>query len=75
MKRLMTLLLAVALFSLTSAYAQYEVRGTVVDTDGLTVIGATVLQQGTSNGTTTDLDGRFTLRVPSGESLLEVSCM
>lgn len=75
MKRLMTLLLAVALFSLTSAYAQYEVRGTVVDTDGLTVIGATVLQQGTSNGTTTDLDGRFTLRVPSGETLLEVSYM
>ncbi|NLK79526.1 MAG: TonB-dependent receptor [Bacteroidales bacterium] len=71
----MTLLLAVALFSLTSAYAQYEVRGTVVDTDGLTVIGATVLQQGTSNGTTTDLDGRFTLRVPSGETLLEVSYM
>ncbi len=73
MKRLMTLLLAVTLFSLTSAYAQYEVRGTVVDTDGLTVIGATVLQQGTSNGVTTDLDGRFTITVPSGETLLEIS--
>ncbi|NLA16186.1 MAG: TonB-dependent receptor [Bacteroidales bacterium] len=69
----MTLLLAVTLFSLTSAYAQYEVRGTVVDTDGLTVIGATVLQQGTSNGVTTDLDGRFTITVPSGETLLEIS--
>lgn len=38
MKRLMTFLLAVSLFSLTSAYAQYEVRGTVVDVNDLAVI-------------------------------------
>lgn len=64
MKRLMTLLLAVTLFSLTSAYAQYEVKGIVVDEHNWSVIGATVLQQGTTNGTTTNLDGEFTLRVP-----------
>ncbi|MFA6651845.1 MAG: carboxypeptidase-like regulatory domain-containing protein, partial [Bacteroidales bacterium] len=68
MKRLMTFLLAVSLFSLTSAYAQYEVRGTVVDVNDLAVIGATVLQQGTTNGVTTDLDGNFTLTVPSPET-------
>ena len=73
MKRLMTFLLAVTLFSVTSVYAQYEVRGTVVDVNGEAVIAATVLQQGTSNGVTTDLDGQFTLRVPSPETLLEIS--
>ena len=66
-------MLAVTLFSLTSAYAQYEVRGTVVDINDEAVIGATVLQQGTSNGVTTDLDGMFALTVPSPETLLEVS--
>ena len=73
MKRLMTFLLAVTLFSVTSVYAQYEVRGTVVDVNGEAVIAATVLQQGTSYGVTTDLDGQFTLRVPSPETLLEIS--
>jgi len=73
MKRLMTFLLAVSLFSLTSAYAQYEVRGTVVDVNDLAVIGATVLEQGTTNGVTTDLDGNFTLTVPSPETMLEIS--
>lgn len=75
MKRLMTFLLAVTLFSLTLAYAQYEVKGLVVDEHNWSVIGATVLQQGTTNGTTTDLDGAFTLRVPSPETLLEISYM
>ena len=75
MKRLMTLLLAVTLFSLTSAYAQYEVKGIVVDEHNWSVIGATVLQQGTTNGTTTNLDGEFTLRVPSPETMLEISYM
>ncbi|MDD5732914.1 MAG: TonB-dependent receptor plug domain-containing protein, partial [Bacteroidales bacterium] len=73
MKRLMTFLLAVTLFSVTSAYAQYKVSGTVVDVNGEAVIAATVLQQGTSYGVTTDLDGGFTLTVPSPETLLEIS--
>ncbi|MCK9347195.1 MAG: carboxypeptidase-like regulatory domain-containing protein, partial [Bacteroidales bacterium] len=73
MKRLMTFLLAVTLCSLTSAYAQYEVRGTVVDINDQAVIGATVLEQGTRNGVTTDLDGQFALTVPSPETLLEIS--
>lgn len=68
-------MLAVTLFSLTLAYAQYEVKGLVVDEHNWSVIGATVLQQGTTNGTTTDLDGAFTLRVPSPETLLEISYM
>lgn len=37
------------------------VKGTVVDTNGEPVIGASVLVKGTSNGTITDIDGNFTL--------------
>ena len=50
-------------FSLTS-YAQ-EVSGVVLDDDGDPLIGANVLEQGTYNGTVTDLDGTFTLSVKS----------
>ena len=48
----------------TLAYAQdITVNGTVVDDTGEPVIGATVMVEGTSNGTTTDLDGNFSLKV------------
>ena len=48
------------------------ITGTVLDADGLSVIGASVLVEGTTSGTTTDFDGNFTLTVPEG-SVLEVS--
>lgn len=51
------------------------VSGTVVDTDGLPVPGAAVIEKGTSNGTTTDLDGRFSLAVSGPEAFLEVNCL
>ncbi len=38
------------------------VSGTVYDDEGLPVIGANVLEEGTTNGTITDVDGKFTLR-------------
>lgn len=39
------------------------ISGTVADSNGDPVVGANVLEKGTSNGTITDLDGRFTLSV------------
>ena len=45
------------------------VSGTVVDADG-PVIGATVLEKGTTNGTVTDIDGNFTLNVQPGATLV-----
>ena len=48
------------------------VQGTVTDEAGETLIGATVQQKGTSNGTVTDFDGNFTLTVPSN-AILSVS--
>ena len=45
----------------TIMYAQSEIKGTVNDAMG-PVIGATVMEKGTSNGTVTDFDGNFTLK-------------
>ena len=42
-----------------------KVQGVVKDQTGEAVIGATVMQKGTSNGTITDIDGNFSLSVPS----------
>ena len=53
-----------------SAIAQNViVKGVVKDADGLSVIGASVLQKGTLNGVTTDADGAFQLTVPSNATL------
>lgn len=65
-------LLMITLFSVfvTGAYAQSRtVTGTVADKAGVPVIGASVLEKGTTNGTITDLDGNFTLTVPANATL------
>lgn len=50
------------------------VTGTVTDATGEPVIGASVVEKGTkSNGTITDMNGNFTLRVTSAEVELEIS--
>lgn len=41
------------------------VTGTVLDADGIPVIGANVIVKGTTNGTITDFDGKFSLEVPA----------
>ena len=48
------------------------VTGTVTDVQKEPLIGAAVMQKGTSNGTATDIDGNFTLTVPQG-AVLEFS--
>jgi len=50
--------------------AQITVRGTVVDKNGEPVPGASVVQKGTTNGVNTDIDGKFTLRVDGGSTLV-----
>lgn len=52
------------------AFAQnITVKGTVKDGAGETIIGASVVEKGTTNGTITDFDGNFTLNVPSNSTL------
>ena len=53
----------------TIMYAQQEITGTVSDAMG-PVIGATVMEKGTSNGTVTDFDGNFKLKVEAGKTLV-----
>lgn len=61
------------LFSVTLAMAQVLVRGTVVDQTGESVIGASIQVKGTTQGTITDIDGKFSLGVPDKKSVIVVS--
>lgn len=45
------------------------VIGTIVDPSGMPVIGANVMVKGTTNGTITDMDGKFSLEVEEGATL------
>ncbi len=71
MKQLKRLLLSLTLALVsTIVYAQAEISGTVADATGEPVIGATVMEKGTSNGTVTDFDGNFKLKVAPGKTLV-----
>ncbi|MCL1938140.1 MAG: TonB-dependent receptor [Candidatus Azobacteroides sp.] len=69
-KQFLFLLIFWAAVSL-SAVAQnnLNVKGIVTDPDGEALIGVTVLQVGSTNGTITDVDGHFSLNVPQGTTL------
>ena len=75
MKRIISALtLWLSLSVMVFAQGGYQVKGVVVDSQG-PVIGATVMEQGTSNGTATGLDGDYILRVSSPDALVEISCI
>ncbi len=70
MKHTFPLLCFFVLISVGQSWAQLHVTGTVLDEKtGESVIGASVLQLGTNNGTITDFDGNFDLDVPEGSEL------
>jgi iron complex outermembrane receptor protein len=63
-------------FVATSVCAQTRtVSGQVLDADGQPVIGASVVEKGTNNGTSTDASGRFTLRARTAQPRLVVSAL
>ena len=64
------LLSSLLIFACTIMYAQSEISGTVIDETGEGVIGATVMEKGSSNGTVTDFDGNFKLKVDAGKTLV-----
>ena len=67
------IMLIVALISGVTAFAQTTIEGLVVDGTKEPIIGASVFVKGTSTGTATDFDGRFTLKVPSNNAILVIS--
>ena len=63
--------IAISLVCATDISAQSgTVSGTVTDEAGLPLIGLTVIETGTSNGATTDIDGRYQLYVSANSSLI-----
>ena len=55
--------------SILQQSAKITTQGTVVDAQGEPLIGVSILEVGTTNGTITDIDGKFTLQVTSGATL------
>ena len=59
-------------FSITEQLQTINVTGLVVDAAGEPVIGASVVEKGTTNGNITNVDGKFTLTVKTG-AILQIS--
>ena len=71
MEQLKKLILSLTvLLTSTIVYAQTQISGTVVDATGEAIIGATIMEKGSSNGTITDFDGNFTIKVNEGTTLV-----
>ena len=70
MKKRLTMFLTCLLLTTAVALAQNKITGTVYEDTGEPCIGATVMVQGTKQGTKTDLDGNFTIVVPPGKKLV-----
>lgn len=73
MKNKFSLLLAIAMIALLNAsvYAQSKViKGVIKDATGLPIPGVNVLIKGTQKGTSSDMDGSYTINVSSGTTLV-----
>ncbi len=72
MKKL-SLVLGMFLFLCGSVIAQRTITGTVTDDVGEPLIGASLLVKGSTTGTVTDIDGSYSIDIPTGDQVLEVS--
>ena len=70
MKRKLLLSVLMSLMLVGSAWAQRTITGTVSDATQGSLPGATVQVKGTNTGTTTDLEGKYSITVPEGSELL-----
>ena len=68
--RIYLFLLLMVLVSTASSYAQNLIKGVVVDAADIPLPGVSVLVKGTTTGTTTDLDGRYSINVPKNGILV-----
>jgi TonB-linked SusC/RagA family outer membrane protein len=67
------LFLLLCLFSLAVEAQTKQIKGTVLDSDGLPLPGASVLVTGAKNGVSTDMDGNFEMKIPENTSTINVS--
>ncbi len=75
MKQIFSKLFVIVMFLLgvQAAHAQFTATGTITDEAGEALIGATVQVKGTVIGTTTDIDGSFSIQVSSNQATLVIS--
>lgn len=73
MMKKLTLTFATFLFAVVITMAQRTITGTVKEVSGESLIGANVYVKGTTTGTTTDVDGTYSLEVPSDAAILVFS--
>ena len=71
--RNITLVIALLLCATCWAYAQRTIQGTVKDEAGEPLIGATVFVKGTSTGTIADIEGKYSLTIPNGSTIVVFS--
>ncbi|CAA0170873.1 TonB-dependent outer membrane receptor [Tenacibaculum maritimum] len=73
MKNFKNLLLVVLFFTTAIVFGQAKLTGIVVDEMGEPLPGANVMEKGTTNGTSTDFDGKFVLKSKSNKGAVIVS--
>ncbi len=71
--KILSVCLTLLVLSVSSAYAQKTVTGTVLDEFGLGLPGVSILVKGTTTGTATDIDGKYSLSVPNDQATLVFS--
>lgn len=70
MKRSLLLTFSFLVLCMGTIIAQKTVTGTITDTYGETLIGVSILEQGTTNGVITDIDGNYSITVAGDNSVL-----
>ena len=74
MRKRLFIILSLLITTCGFAMAQALIRGSVVsDSDGSPVIGATIVVDGTSKGTVTNGDGKFSITLPAGKKNVRIS--
>ena len=74
MKKITLLLVVILMAFVGETYAQGVVTGTIFDAESNAPLpGANVIEAGTSNGTTTDFDGKFSLKVNGTTGIVNIS--
>jgi TonB-linked SusC/RagA family outer membrane protein len=71
--KILSVCLTLLVLSVSSAYAQKTVTGKVLDEFGLGLPGVSILVKGTTTGTATDIDGKYSLSVPNDQATLVFS--
>lgn len=71
--KILSVCLTLLVLSTSAAFAQKTVSGTVLDEFGLGLPGVSILVKGTTTGTATDIDGKYSLSVPNDQATLVFS--